>query len=233
VIPHLTQALAQFAEAMAAPYDPDELLHQLVLHASELLEASGAGIMLADQRGELRFVAASDERVVLAEKRQDELREGACFEAYLRNEPVSVSDLREHLERWPGYTPGVLDLGFHAVLGVPLRGAGTTIGVLNVYWTATKEWEDDEVHVATVLGVLGTGYVLNSNQRRDLETVVGQLQAAIASRDLIGQAKGILMAERDLDADAAFDVLRAQSQRTNRKLRDVAAQVVAEHRRTS
>jgi GAF domain-containing protein len=233
VIPHLTEALAQFAQAMAAPYDPDELLHQLVLHATKTLEASGAGIMLADQDGELHFVAASDQRVVLAELWQDELREGACFDAYHLAEPVVVPDLREHVARWPGYAPRILDLGLHAVLGVPMRGAGTTIGVMNVYCTTPKGWDDEEVQVATVLGVLGTGYILNANQRRDHETVVDQLQTAIASRDLIGQAKGLLMAEQDLDADAAFSVLRERSQRSNSKLRDVAAQLVAGHPRST
>ena len=57
--------------------------------------------------------------------------------------------------------------------------------------------------------------------------VISQLQAALESRDVIGQAKGILMARQGLSADEAFDVLRRASQRTNRKLRDVAAEVAA------
>jgi GAF domain-containing protein len=227
----LTEALADFARAMATPYDPDELLHQLVQRTATILHADGAGIMLADDAGRLHFVAATDDRIVAAERLQDRVQLGACFDAYSRGEPVAASDLREHRERWPAYADGILHMGLHAVLGVPLRGAGRTIGVLNVYRAPAGPWGDEELAAAEVLATMATGYILNANHRRDHATTVEQLRTAIASRDVIGQAKGILMARLDLDADAAFEVLRDRSQRTNRKLREVAAELVSEQLR--
>jgi signal transduction protein with GAF and PtsI domain len=226
----LTEALASFAREMATPYDPDELLHQLVIRATAILEAAGAGIMLADDDGELRYVAATDDRVVAAEQHQDRVRDGVCFEAYTTGRPLAVADLLEDADRWPAYAEGVLNLGFRAVLGIPMRGAGSKIGVLNVYRGEPGAWSPTDVDAAEVLGIMGTGYILHGYQQRDHLSVVGQLRAAIDSRDLIGQAKGILMSELDVDAETAFQVLRERSQRSNQKLRDVARRLVDGHR---
>jgi hypothetical protein len=226
----LTEALASFAREMTTLYDPDELLQQLVDRATTILAAAGAGIMLADDAGELRYVAATDDRVVAAEQHQDRVRDGVCFEAYTSGRPLAVADLLAAADRWPAYADGVLHLGFRAVLGIPMRGAGSKIGVLNVYRSEPGTWSRDDVDAAEVLGIMGTGYILHGYQQRDHHSVVEQLQAAIASRDLIGQAKGILMAELDVDAETAFQVLRERSQRSNQKLRDVAGQLVDGHR---
>jgi hypothetical protein len=169
------------------------LLHQLFIRATAILEAAGAGIMLADDDGEFRYVAATDDRVVAAEQHQDRVRDGVCFEAYTTGQPLAVADLLEDADRWPAYAEGVLHLAFRAVLGIPMRGAGSKICVLNVYRGEPGAWSPTDVDAAEVLGIMGTGYILHGYQQRDHLSVVGQLQAAIDSRDLIGQAKGILI----------------------------------------
>jgi len=192
-------------------------------------DAVGAGIMLTDETGRLGFVAASEQLVVEAEQHQNLVREGACHEAHKTNEIVVVDDLTTET-RWPEYCPRVLELGLRAVLGVPMNAHGQTIGVINIYREHPSEWSAKDIATAEIIAAMGAGYILNANQMRAQQALAEQLEAAIESRDVIGQAKGIIMVQADIDADGAFDLLRSMSQRQNRKLRDVAQTVVEQRR---
>ena len=228
----LIRVVREFTGSLTNPYDLDELLHRLMGHAMEVVDAAGAGVMLARDGRDLGFVAASDDRVIEAEQAQARLKSGACFHAYLTNEIVVVEDLAAD-ERWPEYARHVVDLGLRAVLGIPMNACGQTIGVINIYREGLTSWSDEQIEVAEIITAMGAGYILNANQLRAQHTLSEQLQAAIESRDVIGQAKGILMAQERVDADTAFEGLRARSQRENRRLRDVAEQIVRGHGETS
>jgi GAF domain-containing protein len=224
----LVSVIREFTGTIINPYDLDELLHRLMGHAVELVEAAGAGVMLAGETGRLEFVAASQERVVEAEQRQSRLGTGACFEAFSTNRIVTAEDL-EADDRWPDYAGHVAQLGLRSVLGVPMNAFGQTIGVINIYRERAGTWADEDIVGAEIITAMGAGYVLNANQLRAQHTLSEQLREAIASRDVIGQAKGILMARANVDADTAFDLLRRRSQEHNEKLRSLAQRVVDEH----
>lgn len=222
----VNDVLREFTGAIINPYDLDELLHRLTGHTMELLDASGCGIMLSDEQSRLAFAAASDDGVVRVELHQEHISEGACHDAYHRNELVVIEDIRVGGNEWPGYRDRVLEAGLHAVLGVPMNAAGRTIGVMNVYRQAPGPWSPGDVEAAQILTAVGAGYVVHANALRAQHDLTENLQAAIASRDLIGQAKGIIMEREQVDAEEAFTMLRELSQRENRKLREVAEAVV-------
>lgn len=224
----LLDAIREFTGTILNPFDLDELLHRLTQQATTVVDAVGAGIMLTDEDGQLGFVAASEQLVVEAERHQHLVREGACHDAHAGNEVVVVDDLTTET-RWPDYTPRVLGLGLRSVLGVPMNAHGQTIGVINIYRDHPSSWHEDDIASAEILASMGAGYILNANQLRAQHALAEQLEAAIESRDVIGQAKGLIMAETGIDADAAFGLLRSKSQQQNRKLRDVA-QVLVEQR---
>jgi GAF domain-containing protein len=224
----LVSVIREFTGTIINPYDLDELLHRLMGHAVQLVEAAGAGVMLAGETGRLEFVAASQERVVEAEERQSRLGTGACFEAFTTNRIVTAEDL-EADDRWPDYAGHVAQLGLRSVLGVPMNAFGQTIGVINIYRERVGRWAAEDVVGAEIITAMGAGYVLNANQLRAQHTLSEQLHEAIASRDVIGQAKGILMARANVDADTAFDLLRRRSQDRNERLRALAQRVVDEH----
>jgi GAF domain-containing protein len=221
----LLAALREFSATILNPYDLHELLHRLLGHATTVTDSDGAGILLAGEGG-LGFASASDDRVVQLEILQDRIETGACHEAFTTNQLVIVDDLAA-TDRWPIYQRRALELGFRSVIGVPLNACGQTIGVLNIYRHAPGSWSPSHVEAAEILAGMGAGYVLHSAEIRAQHELADQLQTALASRDTIGQAKGILMARHDIDADRAFDMLREMSQNVNLKLRDVATQVVA------
>jgi GAF domain-containing protein len=114
-----------------------------------------------------------------------------------------------------------------------MNAFGQTIGVINIYRERPFDWTDDDVGAAQILASMGAGYILNANQLKAQHTLSEQLHAAVDSRDLIGQAKGIIMAQANIDGDAAFELLRDRSQAANRKLRDIAQEVVEQQTRTS
>jgi hypothetical protein len=101
------------------------------------------------------------------------------------------------------------------------------LGALNVYLGSAEPLAEADASMAALIAEQGAAVVSCALAYNEVSTLAGQLEEALASRDLIGQAKGILMKAEGCDANAAFDLLRRASQRTNRKLRDVAADVVA------
>jgi AmiR/NasT family two-component response regulator len=118
-------------------------------------------------------------------------------------------------------------LGLRAVVAVPMRAWGRTIGVVNIYRDEPGPWGPDAIEAAEIVTAMGAGYVLYADQLRAQHELAGQLQTALESRHVIGQAKGILMIRHGTDAETAFQQLRIWSQDANLKLRDVARRLVA------
>ena len=224
----LVQVIREFTGTIINPFDLDELLYRLMDHATEVVDVAGAGVMLADDDGELGFVAASQEQVVEAEQHQARLQTGACFHAYMVNDIVVVEDLAAE-RRWPDYARHVLDLGLRSVLGVPMNAFGQTIGVINFYRSHASSWSEEDVGVAEIITAMGAGYILNANQLRAQHAFGEQLRSAVDSRDLIGQAKGILMVRDNVDADAALALLRRRADEQGLTLRELSRKLVTEH----
>ena len=152
---------------------------------------------------------------------------GPCIDA--------MRDGREHYlpdtaasDKYLGFSLVLREVGVASVLGVPLVAAGEIVGALNVY-AATERAFDDERNVAVARHVAAQAAMTLHNLRvyDASRTLAKQLEAAMESRAVIEQAKGILMAQRDCSADDAFDMLRRASQRENVKLREVAQRIVA------
>jgi GAF domain-containing protein len=225
----LMDAIREFTTTILNPYDLQELLHRLTGHATAVTCSDGAGILLADGSGGLAFAAASQDRITQLETFQGRIETGPCHEAYSGNQLIVIDDLAT-TDRWPPYTARALELGLRSAIAVPMNAWGQTIGVVNIYRETAGPWTDTDVDAAETLTAMGTGYILHGNQLRAQHTLTEQLQNALISRDEIGQAKGMLMLRHGLDADEAFEMLRALSQSGNSKLRDVASGVIRSER---
>ena len=155
---------------------------------------------------------------------------GPCVQA-IRSGQVVNAVLAEETERWPEFTEQSLAEGAGSVLSTPLRVRDDVIGALNVYSSRPVHADTDQLEAAALFASKASIVLANGIAFMSKDLLNRQLEEAIATRDLIGQAKGILMAQRGVDADEAFDVLRRASQHLNRKLRDVARDVVEEARK--
>lgn len=222
----LTVAIHAFAEAMAAGrLDRDALLDELLVRVTEAVGAHGAGLMLPDRGGDLRFAAATDERVEYIELEQALAQQGACHEAFVTSTVVQVADLRED-RRWPAYRKRCLEVDLLAAIGVPVQIGRDTLGAMNVYRTRPGTWNEDEAEAVAAVGAMAGTAIVAAGHREAAADRVEQLQHALDARVVIEQAKGYLMAAGGLDERAALQRLRVQARNASRPLREVAQEVL-------
>lgn len=130
-------------------------------------------------------------------------------------------------DRWPDLTPALLEAGFGAAAGVPIRHRGENIGAVNLYANESRAWTTEEFTSGRLIADLAAGYLINSFMLRQSETVTQQLQQALDSRIIIEQAKGVIAGRHGVTTDAAFELLRNYCRSHRTSLRGVAAAVVA------
>jgi GAF domain-containing protein len=193
-----------------------------------LAECDTAGISVADRGVVTTWVATSPETERLDEH-QYSTDEGPCLDAIREGRVFEVRDAGTE-DRWPRYMEQARYEGLAASLSYPMVVRGRSIGALNLYSFGSPLPAADRSEIA-VLAEHAAVAVANAQAYRRSRELVGHLTEAVESRDLIGQAKGVLIAMQGCSADEAFDLLRGMSQRTNRKLRDIAADVVASAQR--
>jgi GAF domain-containing protein len=129
----LAAIFVEVADTLVAEFDLIEFLHMLTDRAADLVDAAAVGLLLADQRGRLEYMAGSDENVKLVELFQLQNDEGPCLEAFHTGQPVINVDLGEASSRWPRFAPRATEAGFQSVHAFPLRLRRQVIGALNVF----------------------------------------------------------------------------------------------------
>jgi len=149
---------------------------------------------------------------------QHDWQEGPCYQAALEDTVVRTDDFRLE-KRWPRYSPAAVELGVLSGLSFKLFTAERAAGALNLFGFEPQTWDADAETIGTVLAAHAAAAILASRQGADM-------QAALASRDRIGQAKGIIMERFDVDDVRAFEMLRALSQESNSKLVEIAQRVI-------
>lgn len=202
-------------------------LHHTLLATRQLFGATGAGIMMRDDDSVLSAVAATDEPGRRLEIVQQQAGEGPCVDALTFDRPVPSSDLAVDA-RWPVLVPELPDAGVRAVLGVPLHVDHVTVGSLNVYRDRAHRWGDTEVTALTAFGTLVEGLLRTAMQTREREQLAEQLQHALDHRVVIERAVGVIMGRENVNAVQAFNTLRGQARAAQRKVADIAAELLAE-----
>lgn len=149
---------------------------------------------------------------------QERLQEGPCLDAVWQQETVRIDDMRTE-ERWPRYAAIAVERGVLSALSFQLFVAENNLGALNLYAAAPGVFGEESEDVGLVFAAHAAVALAGARHEQ-------HLQQAVTSRDLIGQAKGVLMERYKLTADAAFALLAHTSQRMNRKLVDVARELV-------
>ncbi|MFS8096974.1 GAF and ANTAR domain-containing protein [Lentzea alba] len=222
----LLQAFVQLADTLVDDYDVVDVLHLLVDHCVQLLDATAAGLMLSDQRGGLRVVAYTSAQTRMLELFQLQASEGPCLDCVHSGEPVLVGDLSAETLRWPKFAPLAIEEGFASVHAVPMRLRRETIGTLNLFRRETGLLGDEDLLVVRALADTATIGILQERAIRRSEVVTEQLQTALNSRVVIEQAKGVLAFAGNLEMEQAFNALRGYARNGGRRLADVARELV-------
>jgi GAF domain-containing protein len=172
------------------------------------------------------FVATGDLATELDES-QYERGHGPCLDAIRLGDVMYVLDSRTET-RWPGFSEAAVQHGALSSLSLPIPVTADLAAGLNVYATEPNAFSDaDRAGLSSLVDFAGMA-IANLQMVETTQTLVEQMQAAMHSRAVIDQARGILMARHRCDPDAAFAMLREASQHSNRKLRDIAAEIVAQ-----
>jgi PAS domain-containing protein len=219
-------ALAGAAAGMPALDDLAEALHEVTEAAALLLGADGAGLMLADQAGVLRWVTATGEAEQAFERAQRDLGEGPCVDAFGRDTVVWTADLRSD-PRWPRLGPAGAGNHVRGVLAVPVGPPGRRLGTVNAMTRRPRPWSGADAAAAAALAAVVGRLLGSAGQARHRGDLVVQLQGALDSRILVEQAKGVLMEREGLSAQGAFERLRRQARARSRKVDEVAREVIA------
>lgn len=224
----LLQTFAILADTLVADYDIVDLLQTLVDRCKLLLDATAAGILLADEHGELELVASTSESSRLVEMMQISADAGPCIESFATGQPVTVSDIRQSPPAWHAFQESALELGFLSVHAIPMRLRDATIGTLNLLRDETGVLPDDDLLAARALADVATIGVLQERAIRERDSVREQLQNALDSRVIIEQAKGVVAHQRSIPPEDAFDLIRAYA-RTNRLSLSAVSRQLIEH----
>ena len=212
--------IAELAREFAAEADVTALWRRVVDASVQQIEgAQHAGITVIDRRS-VSTPAASDDLVAEIDRHQYGTGQGPCLQAAIDHEPVVRADDLRVDGRWPEFAKRVTELGILSMLSFQLYTDRETIGALNLYAEKPDAFNDESVQMGLLLAT-------HAALAAAAKSTAGNLRVALASRDVIGQAKGILMERYRLTADQAFDLLIAASQRTQRKLNDVASELAA------
>lgn len=221
----LAQAFVRLADTLVSDFDIVEFLHGLSADAVEILGAEAAGVMLADGRGGLRLIASSEERMRLLELFELQGAEGPCLDAFSSGRPVQASAADSRI-RWPVFAPHASEVGFHAMCAVPLRVRTDTIGALNLFRGDDEPFTGAEMKIAQAMAEMAAIALIQERALREDNLLTGQLQAALNSRAVIEQAKGMLAEYLTTTVSDAFALLRKYAREHNRKLSEVAGDVV-------
>jgi GAF domain-containing protein len=164
------------------------------------------------------------------DERQYERNRGPCIEAAAGKVTLSVPDM-SHEPRWPDWAAQARAAGAFSSVSVGLPIEEQVAGALNLYGTTPSAFDDDTVVLAQTFAGYAAVALANAHHYDTTATLAQHMRAAMESRAVIEQAKGIVMGERRCTADEAFAILTRVSQDSNRKLRDVAAALVARAQR--
>jgi GAF domain-containing protein len=199
-------------------------LQQIADSAKLLFSADGAGLMLIDAEGQLRWASASDQTAQTLEDGQERLAQGPCAVAFSQRLPAAIRDIRVEPD-WAEFTQVLLGEGVCAALSVPVELDGGVIGTLDVYATEARDWDPSEVAALQAYAGLVASLLSAAVTAEVKGRLADQLQSALEHRWLIEQAKGVLMGRERLDAQAAFERLRGAARSSTRRLTDVAKDV--------
>jgi len=223
---HLAGTFEGLQSLLLSLSDVSDFLQDLAVLAAGVVEPPASCSITTRDHGEAFTVASSDERARSLDETQYAEGDGPCLQALRTGHPVVVSDI--HTEsRWPGYVAKAQQAGLKCSLSLPLTVSGETLGAMNIFsFDRPNSLDGEQRQRCEVFAGQASGALrLATRQAADAQ-LREQLEAAIGSRTVIDQAMGILMGQQRCTAEEAFTLLRKHSQNSQRKIRDIAVDMI-------
>ena len=211
------ERVAGIARRLAQAESLDETLQQVVDLGEDYIEHCDGATLMIVRSGSVSTPAASNLEAMRSDQAQHATGEGPCLSAMREHETVVIEDVAAE-DRWPHWRDRISELGWQSMLGLRLFVAGDTLGALNLYARRPGGFDEQSQQLAQVFA---------SHAAVAMKAAINEqgLEEALASRDTIGQAKGVLMERERLTGQQAFERLRELSNAHNVKLRDLARDI--------
>jgi GAF domain-containing protein len=221
------EAFAELGRIRLAEVEIDDLLGRIAQLAKQSIPGAGEVSVTLLQGDNAHSAAFTGELALTVDELQYERGRGPCLDASTGTATMSVPDTASE-DRWPDWARAAQRAGAHSSLSIGLPVHEKVTGALNIYATKAHAFDDDAIAVAQTFAGFAAVGLANAHLYQTQATLAGQMQKAMESRAVIEQAKGIIMGERRCTPAEAFNILSKVSQDSNRKLRDVAAALVAQ-----
>lgn len=214
----LARELGELAIEMQNQVDTEATLQSIVDGAVAIVPGTRwAGISLIHGNA-VEARVPSDPLVAKLDTLQSEVDEGPCLSALREHRTITINDMATET-RWPRFCHAALELGVRSLLSFQLFVTQQNLGALNLYSVEAHAFSEDSEFTGQLLAQHASVALFGA-------AAEAQFDDALSSRDVIGQAKGIIMERFDLDAFAAFELLRTLSQQSNEKVVDIARKVI-------
>lgn len=221
----VTHALEALAEALAVEEDFHALLDQACRQVIQAVPGVDMASVTIVRDGAAETLAATDERIVSLDVGQYRAGQGPGLQAITTGEIVRI-EVDQAQQRWPVFAAAARTAGIGSFLSAPLRIDSEFTGAVNCYGVKHHGFRELDAQLLSLYTTAVKATLRSVRRYHQARDLTEQLRAALTSRAVIDQAKGIVMAVNHVDPDAAFGLLVAQSQRDNIKLRDLAARLV-------
>jgi hypothetical protein len=218
----ISDTIAAISARLAARHDGLAILRAVTDACASLLSAHATGVLIADPRGGLEVVAASDERAWFVEMLQANTEEGPCVDCIAGNSVVVTAELDADGGRWPRFTSAVLEAGFVSVHAFPLRLMERAVGGLNLFYGTPTRLPPAQLKLGQALADLAVLGLTQERDERRVERLAEQTLTALNDRAHVGHAVGMIAGTLGVPPDTARALLSAHSTATGRSLRELA-----------
>ncbi len=218
-------SIAELQKTLLSTDTVEEFLRELVAQAARLVTGGLSCGMTLGTGGRPFTVACSHELAADVDELQYELGDGPCLESMRSGTRVRIEDTAAET-RWPGFCERAAQLGVRSTLSLPLTADGEPAGALNLYAPVTAGFGEAETRRAAQFAEHGSGALALASRLASYASLTGQLRASLASRAVIDQAVGVIMAQERCSQAKAFGILRTASQHRNIKVRELAREII-------
>lgn len=210
--------IARLAGAMVGKAGVEDTLSKVTGASLALIPGADCAKISTIENGQLRSITATSKLTSSLDSAQQTAGHGPCLEAISGKKATRCNNLRTDT-RWPRFASSATTAGVHSVLSSPIDIPGATCATLTLFGFRAEAFGPDSEAVGAMLASHAAIALIHDEQER-------QFKAALATRDVIGQAKGMIMERFGVDAAQAFAMLREISQETNTPLRELATRLV-------
>lgn len=224
----LGEAARSLADATAALTHSDDLagiMARLLDDCADALGAGAVGVMVLLPDDSVEVLSASSHQALELELYQSQTADGPCLECISTGLRVSLTGAARTIQRWPSFGAALVEAGLRSVHAEPMTWQGQVIGGLNLFWTDEEPRSEQDQWLIQAFADLATVAIVHAGRVSAHEGLL-HATAALASRNVIEQAKGVLAYTHNIDMGAAYELLKQQGAQSGRSLSETAAEVM-------